>query len=415
MVVTDFEVSTADRVRARATFVLESSAWRFPSTGTRELEVWFDWPAAYATPDEPPVDAFAVLALPVALATGERLRIERPVSGRLLLNLLEAASVYRSYFPRLVHPVEIEADSRSALPAASRRIGSFYSGGVDSLYNIAEMRRLDRAYGTGSVTDLWLVHGMDIELDDTDLWDATKGQLAPLANELGFRVADVRTNARASQQALVEWTRTGFGSVLGSVAKLFAPEVPLALIGSWASYENVTLPHASTPLVDPLWSCDAQSVRHFTARASRQDKLDTIMVEAPEFLQILRVCYKNPSGAYNCGTCEKCLRTQCGLVVANPGADLSMFDVRLSSDALEGIDLPCEPDKAYAWDMWRDLASHMPKSRFRNERAAIARALRRNRLRCLFAVRSRTKRFLEQSPFGRRLLRSFRARRLVRR
>ena len=39
------------------------------------------------------------------------------------------------------------------------RIGSFYSGGVDSMYNIAEHRRLNQEFGVPLVSDLWLVQG----------------------------------------------------------------------------------------------------------------------------------------------------------------------------------------------------------------------------------------------------------------
>ena len=407
MIVDDVRLHVDDRVRASARLVLEADLATFPSTGTKEIDVWFDWPASYHRPTAPSLDPFAIIALPVALATGETLRLSGPISEQLMLNLLEAAEIYRTYFPNTVKAIAIEGRTHKLAPFQSDRIGSFYSGGIDSLFNVAEMRRLHAVHGVGTVTDLWLVQGMDIPLADADRWTSTRETLTPPAEAAGFRVVDIRTNARASQFALVGWTETGFSAVLGAISKLFAEHVPLALIGSYGHYGEI-VPHASSPLVDPLWSCDRQSVRHFTPRATRQDKVASILAHAPELLQHVRVCFKNEAGAYNCGVCEKCLRTQCQMLIADDACDLSMFDEPLAPRHLKRIRLPCDRDHSYAWAFWRDIARGLGAGGHRELQGAVETALYRNRIRCLLSPRAPVKRWLQRTRLGRSLLRAYR-------
>jgi len=63
-------------------------------------------------------------------------------------------------------------------------------------------------------------------------------------------------------------------------------------------------------LLDPLWSSDAVEIVH-DGPNTRIEKL-RLLVQYPEIMARLRVCWEN-IGKYNCGLCEKCIRTMLAL------------------------------------------------------------------------------------------------------
>jgi hypothetical protein len=102
-----------------------------------------------------------------------------------------------------------------------------------------------------------------------------------------------------------------FGAALAAVAHALAPNHGKVYIASSYSYANVH-PWGSHPLLDPLWSTDAVQIVHDIGE-TRMDKL-RVVVQHPEALARLWVCWEN-LGNYNCGLCEKCIRTMLALRV----------------------------------------------------------------------------------------------------
>lgn len=341
-------------VRVSCQCELESKA-TFHS-GTQIETLWFEWPSEYFEPNSVCFDAFAVSILTIATSLGEDLTIDGKISNELLLNLQEAIAVYHWYFPKLSHEISIKgARISSTHRAHSHRVASFYSGGVDSLFNIAGLIRHKRIYGGHETSDLWLVHGMDIPLQDLELWNSVSTRLHEIQDLIPIQIVNIRTNARELQRGIVPWSQLGFSCILGGVSKLFSEFVPSVLIGSYDTYDRC-VPHSSSPLVDHLWSCSRQSIRHYSARFSRLDKLEVIKGEMPGLLNILRVCWRNLGGEYNCGVCEKCLRTQAQLELVSarnltasfPELDLyeSIMDLEFSSS---------EKDSQYTIWYWKEI------------------------------------------------------------
>lgn len=285
MIIHSIETSNENgRSRIGAMIEIETPGRTFPKTGTRTQELWIDWPESYFVPGNDRGDAFALICLTLAMCLRERLEVRNGVSQSLIVNVLEAMAIYQHYFPGYCEAVDLKVKGEVRPRSAATRVGSFYSGGVDSLYNIAESFRLNREFGTLPVTDLWLIQGMDISLEQTELWEKTKSSIFDLLRpEDNLRHADIRTNARDLHYKIVDWEKLGFSVILGGIAKCFAPMVPNALIGSYAKYDDI-VPHASSPLVDPMWSCDEQGVRHFSCRVGRQEKIETVAEYAPHLL-----------------------------------------------------------------------------------------------------------------------------------
>lgn len=357
MIVHDVEIVEADGwVSCRYRIELETAGARFSKSQSNVETLWFRWPADYYVPEQSNADAALLVCFPIAMRLGERVHVKGGVSGKLIWNVLEAMAIYHSYYPDYAQIVPLEAEAVERDRKTYGRMGSFYSGGVDSLFNIAEAMRLNKTYGTAPVTDLWLVRGMDISLDDHVMWEHVKTQL--MSNDhlpKDTRVVDIHTNARDLHAGFVGWTEMGFSPILGGIAKCFTPIVEEALIGSYGKYEDVA-PHASSPLVDPMWSCGAQRVRHFSCRVNRAEKIQAICETMPEALKVLRVCWKNPDGAYNCGVCEKCLRTQMQLKVFGKLDDSTTFAKPLTPATLRELTVPTTLGSFYTRDFWRDLA-----------------------------------------------------------
>lgn len=265
------------------------------------------------------------------------------------------------------------------------------------------MRRLQKQHGVDPVTDLWLVRGTDIKLDDLELWSRTYELLASMLTG-EYRLVDIATNLREVQGGLIPWTDTEFSSILGAIAKICAEKCSLALIGSTGRYFDM-VPHASSPLIDPLWSCDQQQVRHFTARAGRSEKIAISQKYATELMPILRVCYENRGGAYNCAVCEKCLRTQIALVCQNPNVSLAQFDESLSSKAILKLKLPCDPKKRYVWSFWEELSELAHQSGRKDLAIACDAMMRRNKFACpIRNYRQKFRSILRNTVIGRWLL-----------
>ena len=333
-------------------FIRLSVDVQFHETILREL--WVEWPKeVWEQGAQITLDPFIVMMLPMAGVLGEELESEYPVAENLYHNLLEAQAVYHAYFPErfTVTPIMLTTERRNK---AWGKSASFFSGGVDSLYTIAELDRRSKAGLCSPLDQLWLVHGFDVTLENQELWQEVWSKLSEVAIKINRECYWIRTNLKEDfYDHYVPWPELGFGAGLGGVAKCMAAVTSRVYIGSYTTYDQL-IPHASTPLVDPLWSCEQQELIHFSCRADRKDKLLAIG-NRPDLLGSLRVCYKNTNNAFNCGKCEKCLRTQMQLLLLGLDKEASSFTWPLEPKYLEAIRLPLARSQKYAWQFWDSI------------------------------------------------------------
>jgi hypothetical protein len=318
--------------------------------------------------------------LPVAGFLYEPLISDSPIDQRLWHNLQEASAIYTWYWPNKFEPVDLRCTTELRPPSVGR-LASFYSGGIDSLYNIAETQsRSDKGIGR-QIDELWLVHGFDVGLEDSALWQQVRGRLVgDLGGCLSQQIVCVRTNLREFHPGDNFWPDLGFSSALAAVGKCVTSRVDEVLIGSYGTYAEA-IPHASSPLIDPMWSCRRQSVVHFSCRVNRRQKMQVIGHVTPQLLRGLRVCYLNPEGEYNCGRCEKCLRTALQLALLGFEKECDTFDFPIDPDLLKSIRLPWRPESAYAWSFWEDLRRQCRETHgFERYADAVSAMMRRSRI-----------------------------------
>jgi hypothetical protein len=262
-------------------------------------------------------DPFVAALLLPAMKTHEILEITAPVSPKLLHSVDEIQAIYTRWNPMLSE-IEIRAPVRNQQLSAIGRpshAGLFFSCGVDSFYSLLkniEGHQVD----DGTITDLIVVHGFDIYFGrrTTKVFDDVLANAYKVGQCVSKNVLPVATNLRDFSGRFVDWVLY-HGAALASVGLTLESVFQEIHIAS--SHSNAQLmPWGSHPLLDPLWSTDRLSLIHDDCEPSRVDKIRFI-AQFPMALETLRVCTLSTlSQLYNCGSCEKCLRTMVGLQIA---------------------------------------------------------------------------------------------------
>jgi hypothetical protein len=259
-------------------------------------------------------DALAVGLLTPAMFEREALIVDAPLSKPLLDNLARAQEILSCWFDYL-SAIAVSAsgiDDQICATPSGMGVGCFFTGGVDSWYSLLK--------NEPRITHLVLVRGFDIGLDNEALWRKTHATVAFVAQRLGKRLIACETNLREiadKRRALWGrrhdgdfWGQCLHGAALASVGLMLRHDINEMIIGATHSYRQIR-PWGSSPLLDPLWSSGPVRVMHDGCEAGRIEKTRAI-AQCDLALETLRVCYHD-SGAYNCGRCEKCVRTMLAL------------------------------------------------------------------------------------------------------
>jgi hypothetical protein len=134
------------------------------------------------------------------------------------------------------------------------------------------------------------------------------------ARELGKELIEVRTNIRGFSDRSSHWGYRYHGAAMAHIGHLLAEHLETLYIPS--TYDEDTLmPWGSHPHLDHLWSSSCVRFVHHESSARRVQKIMRLVDCAPA-MEHLRVCWRHPNSVYNCGKCEKCIRTVISLQVA---------------------------------------------------------------------------------------------------
>jgi hypothetical protein len=281
-------------------------------------------------------DPFVIAGLVPAMEQGSPLSVDPgiPVSSRLIENLGRFQEIYARWYPHL-RPVAIEAPRRVDARASTGNVGCFNSGGVDSLYSALRHR--------DEITHFVLCQGLDISLREGERWDKTVEQVGKVAHELGKRLVLVETNVK---QQLTGSRTDNHGAILASTASLLGLDT--IILPSSLEESELGMAWGSHPLTDPLLSSDWTTV-FYDETVTRTRKL-AFIVESKIGLDELRVC--NRHSDYNCGSCEKCLRTMVTMdALGAASAALPRFHPRM----LRAIKLWHQPQHGF-WQSILELA-----------------------------------------------------------
>lgn len=248
-------------------------------------------------------DVPLLIVLLQAMKRKRNIFIRETISNGLIVNLIRYMDIFctwhSSYRPIKIHvnnpPGQFEKNSFEK----SRRVGAFFSGGVDSFYTFFKHK--------DEITDLIFVHGFDVPLSSVELRQQIREMGSKVAAEWGKRFVEIETNARDILKGWGHWGFHAHGLALGTVARSLSGSFQKIFIASSTSIDQLR-PWGSHPELDNLLGDRTIEIIHDGVQKHRNEKIE-YSISYPFFLENLRVCYKNPGEAYNCCECEKCLRT----------------------------------------------------------------------------------------------------------
>jgi hypothetical protein len=251
---------------------------------------------------------FASALLLPAMKLGEDLVIRGSVSTRLHAGMTEIIRIVSGWDIGL-KPIDVIVDELVPDQITPGVTGSFFSGGVDSFYTYLRHKNDQHP-----ITHLMLVKGYDIDHHNSRLWDATVHNIGQIAKVEQATLIEIESNVRSLTDPILSWTYS-HGGCLAAAAMCLRRGIGQMYIASSADAEHQAL-QGSHVAVDHLWSTETLRFVHDGAEASRINKIDWQIAESQLALKYLRVCNMNEKRAYNCGKCEKCLRTMVSLYAA---------------------------------------------------------------------------------------------------
>lgn len=296
----------------------------------------------------------AILAIPavgnlaaVAWALGADLRVGA-LDARYARALDGIGATVKRIYPKLkVERARLVVDRPEEIDDVDAgRVGLLFSGGLDSNVTLIEHR--------ARVTDLFTVWGADVPLRDEPLWRRLDAHVRSSPLAAGTVKHFVASNLRSvlNNDRLVR----DFGSfmITGSwwggvqvglgLQSLVAPAAYRRGLGTVMEASSLTAVPGETFIFSPdvdeqiVWA--GSRVVHDGFHRTRQEKIRDVL--APFVRQgnevPLAVCYAWGRGAgpsLNCGLCEKCVRTQVGLLLE--GIDPNACGFRTTADALDEV------------------------------------------------------------------------------
>lgn len=318
--------------------------------GPVRQRIWF----RTETPTIPAAEAALAACLMPAMRFGGSLHLAEPISPRVLRSQRDFQAIQRAWAPgwafedRPLHEVEVAAPARPVGPGAvpSARVAAFFSGGVDSWAAVLS---------EPDVTDLIFVEGLDLlpgQPHHARLAGEVEERMRAAAAELGLPLHVVRTNLRELSDPLISWDAY-YGCAVVATAFLFEPTFDRVLIAGDSDYE-IQEKFGANWMVDQLWSSEALEIVDAGGHLSRVERT-RIVGRHPAARRSLRVCWKNPDGAYNCGRCRKCLMTMVTLEALGLRDAVETFPAELDLDVVASLELP-QPILRTLWEDVLDAA-----------------------------------------------------------
>ncbi len=276
--------------------------------------------------------SFLVAMLPSAMAQNENIEIENTVSRKVLANSPKVQNILSKFNP---HFKEVTINVSGTVDRiAGKRIGCFFSGGVDSFYVYLKNKK----ESFNKITDFILVIGFDVPLHNTKLTNEVIEKISEIAKTENINLIIVKTNLREISDRVIEWDWQ-IGAALGSISLLLRSYFKTVYIAGSATAE-AHIPYGTHPELDPLWSSEKMTIIHDGAEHVRLERIKKYIARSPLALKYIRVCWKNVTNKYNCSECEKCQRTMIELKIAGALEKAQTFTKPLEAKKIKAIRLP---------------------------------------------------------------------------
>jgi hypothetical protein len=335
-----FQIQTIERVGAR----LEATVQH----GERTHHVFFESEDISLFPAR---EAIVAISLYPSMKTGCDLEVNGDLNGKVMEAIPSIQDLYHCWDPAFQH---ISLRKVRAVPGQqgnTRQVGLFFSGGIDSWYSLLKSQ--------SEITDLIFVWGLDIPLSNQALYEKAVASIRRVAASFNKHLIIIRTNLLAFTDEYLPWNKW-YGTALAAMAHLMSSEMRKVYIAGGEWYNHLML-SGSHVLVDPRWSTENLEIIYDGLEVGRLGK--TAVVARNELaLETVRVCWINPDGDYNCGRCEKCLRTMVNLQIVGALEHCTTFAVPLDLKRLSKLTFFDQGDLIYLMENTR-AAQQQPHNR----------------------------------------------------
>ncbi|NOH57232.1 hypothetical protein F0261_04155 [Alteromonas sp. 07-89-2] len=277
-----------------------------------------------------------ILELIPAMLHNKVIQLDQSADAVFIDNISHIQEIYSQWDERLKR-VPLKANT-CITKGTGKYVASFFTGGVDSFYTFLKNKR--------EITHLVFVHGYDVALNDSTLRNEVSKRLKVIAAEFDTEVIELESNARTYLEKHVLWGPIAHGLALSIVMHSLSSHFKKFFIPSTHTYSEL-FPWGSHPILDHLWGTSNMRVVHDGCEASRVEKVEKIS-NYQVALDNLRVCWENPSSQYNCGRCEKCIRTKINLHACNALDKCNAFDVReLEYELIRQLEITDENSRSF--------------------------------------------------------------------
>ena len=276
--------------------------------------VYFSVNACHKTYVYEDASPFAAALLLPAMKQGEDLIIHGSISNQLYEGMQKIMAIVDSWHIGL-RPITIKADQLTEDHQPKRGTATFFSGGVDSFYTYLKHKQDPNPdYRVTSL--LFVNNNFDVNPNNTRLWEITKQRITDIAEEEGIEPVFITSNIHSLNllNPILSWDYI-HGSCLAATGLFLRNGFSRIYIPSTRSAEQ-QIPWGSSLELDGHWSTEKVTFIYDGSEVTRVEKVRTQLAASPLALKHLRVCYMNKKGAYNCGQCDKCLRTMINLYIA---------------------------------------------------------------------------------------------------
>ncbi|MBW3021053.1 hypothetical protein KY334_07190 [Candidatus Woesearchaeota archaeon] len=297
-------------------------------------ELWFEFDKKYKKYISGSLNGFVVVNTLFAMCLNEDIKVEGNISPKLAYNLKE----FQGYFnfwkpeafpfwrPKKFHKIKIIPKGYKVSKFNSKRVGSSFTGGIDSFYTLLKHIPENEHYKPFQITHCLIIDNGVRPLYEIseDSYDLLKKKYQKFTKELGIELITVTTNIEevfGGLGGVVSGNETHASTILG-VATILDKLFYRFYIPSSHNY-NDQIPWGSTPFADPLLRNENLEIIHHGCDKTRVEK--TIEVAKwPKSYDNLRVCW-NSIKTKNCGECSKCIRTMITLHLAGSLSKYNTF------------------------------------------------------------------------------------------
>lgn len=275
---------------------------------------------------------FAAALLLPSMRVGEDLIIHGSISEQLFTGMQAVVEEVLTWGIGLQR-IQIKPDAVTPDSQQPSRTGTFFSGGVDSFYTFLKHKK-DRTKSHLIDSFIFVNNSFDIDQRNKKLWDQTLKNIRAIAKEENIELFVIKSNINTHEllAPIVSWDYI-HGACLAASALALRNGFGRIYVPSTHS-EAEQIPWGSNLALDSNWSTEKISFRHDGSEVTRLEKVVLQVSKSPTALRHLRVCYKNIDGVYNCGHCDKCLRTMVNLYIAGALDKAKTFPNELDLDLI---------------------------------------------------------------------------------